>query len=258
MSSPKPTILFLPCAWHTTAYYAPVRTALSTHGYSTAATALTSLNPRTNIYDFSEDVKVIKDAVTKIVEEGKDVILVCHSYSGLPGPEALRGLGKLERQKNGEKGGVTRLVFVMAIMLPEGKGTAPYGDVSVIPPHVIYDKEVRPSISVSSLPMCSQDRCPAPRSSSISQRQDLPSATDCTLVYRTNRTQRKTSLLRTPLSPLRSSTMIFLQQKQRHGLRSYSLIAQASSGACRLTPLGGIYRQHTCSANRIGASRWRM
>jgi hypothetical protein len=174
MSSPKPTILFLPCAWHTTAYYTPVRTTLSTYGYSTAAIALPSLNPHTNIYDFSEDVKVIKNAVTNLVDEGKDIILVCHSYSGLPGPEALRGLGKLERQKNGKKGGVTRLVFVMAIMLPEGKGTAPYGDVSVIPPHVVYDKEVRPSITISSLPMCSQGRCSAPRSSSISQDRLFP------------------------------------------------------------------------------------
>jgi len=258
MSGPKPTIVFLPCAWHTTAYYAPVRTALSTHGYSTAAIALPSLNPRTNIYDFFEDVKVIKDAVTNLVDEGKDVILVCHSYSGLPGPEALRGLGKSERQKNGEKGGVARLIFVMAIMLPEGKGTAPYGDVSVIPPHVIYDKEVRPSLTISSLPTCSHDRCPAPRSSSISQDQAIPPAIDHSLVYRTNRTQRKTSSPRTPLSPLGSSTTTFLQQRQRRGLRSCSHTARASSGACRLMRRGGIYRLHTCSAGRIGASRWRM
>jgi hypothetical protein len=62
-----------------------------------------------------------------------------------------------------------RLVFVMAIVLPEGKVTAPHGDVSVIPPHVIYDKEVRPSLTISSLPTCSQGSCPVPRSSSISQ-----------------------------------------------------------------------------------------
>lgn len=41
-------------------------------------------------------------------------------------------------------------MFVMAIMLPEGRGTAPYGDESVIPPHVDYDTEVGPnSFSIS-------------------------------------------------------------------------------------------------------------
>lgn len=161
MPSPKPTIVFLPCAWHTTAYYGPVRTALSTHGYETAAVDLPSLNPSTNIYDFSEDVQVTRDAITKLVDAGKDVVVVCHSYSGIPGPEALRGLAKLERQRSGHEGGVSRLVFVMAIMLPEGKATAPYGDVSVIPPHVIYDVEVS---SFGSLfpPLLSHPRNPPP------------------------------------------------------------------------------------------------
>lgn len=38
----------------------------------------------------------------------------------MPGAEAPKGLGKKERQELGLKGGVIRLVFIMAFAMPEG------------------------------------------------------------------------------------------------------------------------------------------
>jgi hypothetical protein len=102
-------------------------------------------------------VTAIRSAVTKpIIEAGKDVELVCHSDSGLPALEAPPGWGEIKRRKRGGnlKRGVARLVFVMAIVLPEGRGTAPVGDESAMPPHVEYHKQARLSVAASP-PSCS-------------------------------------------------------------------------------------------------------
>lgn len=71
--------------------------------------------------NFDGDVAAIRACLTRLVEEEeKEVVLVTHSYSGLPGGEAPRGLGLKERKEKGLKGGVKRLVFAMAFIAPEG------------------------------------------------------------------------------------------------------------------------------------------
>ena len=70
---------------------------------------------------FDEDVEAIRDTLTKLVDtEEKEVILVLHSYTGMLGAEAPKGLGKKDRQDKGLKGGVVRLVLIMAFAMPEG------------------------------------------------------------------------------------------------------------------------------------------
>lgn len=71
-------------------------------------------NPPTG--DFSEDVAAIRNIVTQLVEQERDVVVVMHSCSGLPGGEALKGLGKKERL--GLKDKVCRLIFIMAWIVP--------------------------------------------------------------------------------------------------------------------------------------------
>ena len=70
---------------------------------------------------FDEDVKAIRDTLIQLIDtEEKEGILVVHSYTGMPGAEAPEGLGKKDRQDKGLKGGVARLVFIMAYAMPEG------------------------------------------------------------------------------------------------------------------------------------------
>ena len=94
---------------------------LDAHGYPTVGLPLPSAGAMPPNMTFDEDVNAIRDLVTKLVDtEGKEVILVVHSYTGMPGAEAPKGLGKKERQDKGLKGGVVRLVFIMAFAMPEG------------------------------------------------------------------------------------------------------------------------------------------
>lgn len=54
----------------------------------------------------------MRRVVAAAVAAGRDVVLVVHSYGGLPAAEAVRGLGEKERVDGG--GAVVRLVYVCA------------------------------------------------------------------------------------------------------------------------------------------------
>ena len=117
----KPTIVLVPGAWHKPEIYDFVTQNLEAHDYPTISLALPSAGAMPPNLTFDEDVSAIRDCLTTLVEsDEKEVILVVHSYTGMPGAEAPRGLGRKERQERGLNGGVIRLVFIMAFAMPEG------------------------------------------------------------------------------------------------------------------------------------------
>jgi hypothetical protein len=118
---PKATIVCVPGAWHTPEIYSKTLGILDEHGYPTIGLPLASVGASPPHRSFDKDVKDIRDCLTKlVVEEEKEVVLVTHSYTGMPGAEAPVGLGKKEREAANKNGGVIRLVFIMAFAMPEG------------------------------------------------------------------------------------------------------------------------------------------
>lgn len=137
----KPTIVLVPGAWHKPSIYSSVIAFLSRYAYPTVALPLPSVGATPPNADFTEDIVAIRECLVRLVAlEEKDVVLVVHSYSGMPGAEAPKGLGKNERQKNGLRGGVLRLVFIAAYVLPEG--IQPVSDGTQILEWVKVDLEV--------------------------------------------------------------------------------------------------------------------
>jgi hypothetical protein len=55
-----------------------------------------------------------------LLDSGTDILLVLHSYGGLPGAAAAKGLSKVEREKEGKQGGVVGLAFITALVAREG------------------------------------------------------------------------------------------------------------------------------------------
>jgi len=95
--------------------------------------------------DMSEDVAAIRKCLTELVSNGKEVVLVVHSYTGLPGSEAPKGLEKKERETNGLKGGVVKCVVINGFATPEGFRPAPKDRYAQFPEWVKIDTEVRES-----------------------------------------------------------------------------------------------------------------
>ena len=138
----KPIFVCVPGASHSPAIYFPLKTLLTSYNYTLIPLSLPSVGGSPVTYDFTPDVIAIRNLVTSIVDSGQDVILVMHSYGGLPGAEALRGLGKSEREKVGLRGGVVRLVFIMSWMAREGFQGGERGDVSNMFPYMKIDMKV--------------------------------------------------------------------------------------------------------------------
>ena len=153
----KPTFLLVPGAWLQPSIYSSVIDNLSAHGYPTVGLPLPSAGAMPPNTSFNEDVSAIRASLTKLVEtEEKEVILVVHSYTGMPGTEAPKGLGRKVRQEKGLKGGVVRLVFIMAFAMPEG--FQPTAGGAQMPEWMKVDPDV--SLPLSNLPPSSP---PLPR-----------------------------------------------------------------------------------------------
>lgn len=149
----KPSILLIPGAFAPPALYDSLVQAVAAKGYEIQALATPTVAPAAGpkpgvpaptMYD---DAAFIAREVERLADAGKDVILVPHSYGGVPGTESVRGLSKAERQKQGKKGGVVRLAYMTSIVLAVGDATASaQGDVKSAAP---WDLDVRFSRSPS-------------------------------------------------------------------------------------------------------------
>ncbi|KAJ7461850.1 Alpha/beta hydrolase fold-1 [Mycena galericulata] len=124
----KPIFVLLHGAWHTPRCWDLLRSALSHTGHTSVAPALPSSGSTPPTSDWSQDVTAIRETVSELVlEQERDVVVVMHSFSGMTGSTALEGLDKAARAKEGGKGGVVRLVYVVAFLVPEGFQHSPRG-----------------------------------------------------------------------------------------------------------------------------------
>jgi pimeloyl-ACP methyl ester carboxylesterase len=138
----KPTFLFIPGAFHRPIIYDSIRARLSTHGYESTAVPLPSVGANPPTDDMSDDVYAIRSAAGTLLTQGKEVILVTHSYGGFPVGEALEGLGGRGRDQKNLQGGIIRLVYIAAGVLPESGQLGQRGDASLLPPFLKCDVEV--------------------------------------------------------------------------------------------------------------------
>jgi hypothetical protein len=119
MSAEKPTIVLIPGAWHAGSTYEPVAALLRAQGYPAETLTLLSAGgpPSTSV---AEDAEHIRKTLEPLIEQGKEVVLALHSYSGVPGSECVKGLTRKELEAQGKKGGIVAMVFVAAFLLPAG------------------------------------------------------------------------------------------------------------------------------------------
>ncbi|KAI0109865.1 alpha/beta-hydrolase [Daldinia grandis] len=115
----KPVFVLLHGAWHSPRCWDSLITALGKAGYSAVAPALPSSGSTPPTPDWSKDIETIRNTVEDIAQEN-DVVVVTHSFSGMTGGTALEGLDKETRASKGLKGGVIRLIYITAFLVPEG------------------------------------------------------------------------------------------------------------------------------------------
>ncbi|CAH0026262.1 unnamed protein product [Clonostachys rhizophaga] len=116
----KPTVVFLPGSFASDEIYFDVRDAVIKRGVDARVLPLPSVRlgpddhrPPPNMFD---DAAAISQEVERLADEGRDVILVSSSYSGVPKTQSCEGLGRAERERNGKSGGLATLAYMSAII----------------------------------------------------------------------------------------------------------------------------------------------
>lgn len=118
----KPTIVLVPGAWHSPIHYSALIELLEKECYDVVAEKLPSVGsnkPREQ--SVAKDAAYIENNLLKpLVNSGKDILLLMHSYGGCPGADAAKSYSKAERVAAGKKGGIIGLVFMCAFVANEG------------------------------------------------------------------------------------------------------------------------------------------
>lgn len=121
MSSSKPTLVFVPGAFHTPNHFTPLAELLQASSYPSVTVSLPSIGAQAATGTLTDDIKAIRAVLEKLVEEeGKDVVLAAHSYGGVPACQTVSGLEKSKRANGGKKGGVVHVLFIAALLVEEG------------------------------------------------------------------------------------------------------------------------------------------
>lgn len=123
MDLEKPTVVLVPGSFSPAYLYDTIISQLSSHGFPALAISLPSVSRRSDAAPatLAEDAAHIHSVAAKLADKGKDIILVVHSYGGIPGTESARDLSKPDRQAKGLKGGIIRLVYYAAFLPEEGQ-----------------------------------------------------------------------------------------------------------------------------------------
>jgi len=117
----KPSILIVPGSFALPYIYDEVIAAVAAKGYEIRAIHIPSIGlsagkgregPLPSMYD---DAAFIANEVEKLADGGKDVVLVGHSYGGVPVTESTKSLGKQERLQNGKTGGIVRIAYMTCL-----------------------------------------------------------------------------------------------------------------------------------------------
>ncbi|CCF40602.1 hypothetical protein CH063_11126 [Colletotrichum higginsianum] len=112
----KPTVLVVHGAWHTPAHYQPFVDVLEDKGYPCVVPKLPSGDTLTPASAPEDDIRLVRKIASDLTEQGKEIIVLAHSYGGTVSTEALSGLGIKDRAVAGKSGGVRLLVYLAAFI----------------------------------------------------------------------------------------------------------------------------------------------
>jgi hypothetical protein len=124
MATQPPTLVLIPGSFNLISSYTTVINKFASFGHSIHAIDLRTVGkkpgPPPTMYD---DAAFINSEVGKLADEGKDIVLMGHSYGGIPVSEGLKGVSKKEREACGKKGGVVRVAYLAALVPEVGENS---------------------------------------------------------------------------------------------------------------------------------------
>jgi hypothetical protein len=117
----KPIFVFVPGAWHTPDVFDGIRALLATRGYESEAVATLSVGATPPDKGLHDDIAYTHAILKGLADNGKQIVVVTHSYGGIVGAGAVERLGYAQRSSAGLQGGVIMVVWMAAFVAPKGK-----------------------------------------------------------------------------------------------------------------------------------------
>lgn len=146
MISSKPSVLLYTGSFSPVDLYDNLREAVVARGVDFRVLALPTvrlgLDDKRNPPSMYDDAANLVSEVELLADEGKDVILIAHSYSGTPVSEAASGLGKASMAARGKRGGVVGVAYVTALVPKVGESAAEVLAVKEGDPAVTFEQTV--------------------------------------------------------------------------------------------------------------------
>ncbi|OJJ01908.1 hypothetical protein ASPVEDRAFT_83430 [Aspergillus versicolor CBS 583.65] len=116
----QPTFVFSLGAWSSPVGFEALRSDLRSRGFPSECPSHPSAGtepPKT----LDDDVASLQSVMTALADEGKDIVVVAHSYGGMVASSAVEGLVKSVRAQGGRLGGVVSIICVAAFALDKGQ-----------------------------------------------------------------------------------------------------------------------------------------
>ncbi|KAF5240346.1 hypothetical protein FANTH_9606 [Fusarium anthophilum] len=106
-------VIFVPGAWHPARCFKAVGDILEHAGFNVDYVDLPSVGAEQSLTDFAPDVAAIRQAISQAAAKGQKVIVVAHSYGGIPSAEAIGAFGP--------GGAVAHFVLCCSFIIPKDK-----------------------------------------------------------------------------------------------------------------------------------------
>ncbi|KAG2005063.1 hypothetical protein GB937_009020 [Aspergillus fischeri] len=108
--SSRPTLIFIPGSWHRPTCYDPIIKLLEPNLRCVAVSLpSTAYDPEAT---FKDDLGAARDAISAETSNGRNVVVIAHSYGGLVGNSAIKGFTKPKDADDSRSGYVIGLILI--------------------------------------------------------------------------------------------------------------------------------------------------
>lgn len=137
MSANNNVLVWVPGSFAPAAVYDDFRELLHKNGIQTEVVATPSVGRREGKPPgtVTDDVEAIEQVVNSVLAEGKQPIVLAHSYGGIPTTESMKTLAA----KNRDGKGVEKIIYLTAVVLPVGMSSFDMqGGTTNLPEYLTY------------------------------------------------------------------------------------------------------------------------
>lgn len=115
------TVVIVPGSFCPPALYDNLVAETKSRGQDAVVVSLPSVgHTRKPPPNLSDDAAAIVAVAEPLIEAGRRVVIICHSYGGIPTTQSMEKLSKKARQSTGKAGGVEDVIYLTSVIIAVG------------------------------------------------------------------------------------------------------------------------------------------